>query len=66
VAAGQTGGALHTMAALQADLLKDLDHGKGLSMPQKSWKVKPNCLDRPQVVGPNIGPKPVYFTPDMM
>jgi len=36
VAAGQTGGALHTMAALQADLLKDLDHGKGLSKPQKS------------------------------
>lgn len=31
---GQTGGALHTMAVLQAyqaDLLKDLDQGEGLS-----------------------------------
>lgn len=34
MAAGQAGGALHTMAVLQvyqADLLKDLDDGKGLS-----------------------------------
>ncbi len=35
VAAGQAGGALHTMAVLQAyqaDLLNDLDEGKGLSL----------------------------------